>query len=243
MKASDFMSNIFNMDNPFFRTLGRLADLMILNICFIICCIPVFTIGAALTGMSYVLLKIAEKEEGYIFKAYWKSFRQNFRQATVIWLISLVLAVIVALDFVILSNASGSFYSVMRMLVLAAVLIYVMILMYVFPLLARFENPIKATIKNALILSIANFPKTLVMLATIVAAVVATLWNYYTIIWGLLIWLLCGFALVGYVHCYFLAKIFAKLVPAREEDKDPDNWVLEETEESPDDTESSTMIQ
>ncbi len=224
------MDKFFNMDSPLFRTLGRLADLMILNLCFIVSCIPVFTIGAALTGMSYVLLKIADKEEGYIFRSYWKSFRQNFRQATVIWLISLAFGIVIVLDFLILSNASGSFFSVTRILVLAATMVYLMILIYVFPLLARFENSISATFKNALILSIANFPKTLVMLVTLIAAVVLTLWNYQTLMWGLLVWILLGFALVGYVHCYFLSRIFAALAPPADDSKDPDSWVLEETD-------------
>lgn len=225
------MRNFFNMDSPLFRFLGRLADLMILNICFIICCIPVFTIGAALTGMSYVLLKVADKEEGYIFKAYLKSFKQNFKQATIIWLIALVVGAVLGADFLILKSASGSLASVMRVLVLAAALVYLMILTYVFPLLARFENSTKATVKNALILSIAYFPRTLIMLAITVGAVFLSLWNYYTIVWGLLIWLLFGFALVCYAHCYFLSKIFAKITPAAEtEDKDPDAWVLDESD-------------
>lgn len=225
------MKGFFNMDNPFFRALGRLADLMILNISFLICCIPVFTIGAALTGMSYVLLKVADKEEGYIFKAYLKSFKQNFKQATIIWLIALALGVLLGLDFLILRSATGTLANVMRIMIMAAAFIFLMILIYVFPLLARFENSITATIKNALILSIAYFPQTLLMLVILVGAVILTFWNYYTIIWGILVWLLAGFALICYAHCFFLSKIFAKISPATEtEDKDPDNWVLEDTE-------------
>lgn len=231
------MRNIFNMDSPLFRFLGRLADLMILNLTFIVCCIPIFTIGAALTGMSYVLLKVADKEEGYIFKAYLKSFKQNFKQATVIWLIALVIGVILGADFLILRSATGSLASVMRVLVLAAALVYLMVLIYVFPLLARFDNPTKTTVKNALILSIAYFPRTLVMLSITIGAVLLSLWNYYTIVWGLLVWLLFGFALVCYSHCYFLSKIFAKITPAVEtEDEDPDNWVLEETDNNTEET-------
>lgn len=219
------------MDNPFFRALGRLADLMILNLSFIVCCIPVFTIGAALTGMSYVLLKIADKEEGYIFKAYLKSFKQNFKQATIIWLMALVIGIILVLDFLILKDATGTLASVMRVMIMAAALIFLMMLIYVFPLLARFENSITATIKNALILSIAYFPRTLIMLAVLIGSVVLTFWNYYTIMWGILVWILAGFALVCYAHCYFLSKIFAKISPAKEtDDKDPDDWVLEEPE-------------
>lgn len=74
------MSNFFNMDNSLWRFLGRLADVMILNIVFLITCLPVVTIGAAWTSLSYVTLKMSRDEESYIVKSYFKAFRQNFRQ-------------------------------------------------------------------------------------------------------------------------------------------------------------------
>ena len=67
------MNRIFDMDNPLWRFLGKLADLMILNILFLLCSIPIFTIGASLTGVYYVCLKIKEQEEGYIVRNFFKS--------------------------------------------------------------------------------------------------------------------------------------------------------------------------
>lgn len=223
------MRNIFDMDNAFFRAMGRLADLMLLNICFIISCIPIFTIGAALTGMYYVTLKMAAHEEGYIFKAYVKSFKENFRQSTIIWLIALVAGIVLGTDLVILINSSGSMVKAMFVLILITILCYLMILTYVFPLLSRFENTIKATLKNALILSIAQFPRTIVMMLVPVAAVLITLWNSYTLIWGILIWILVGFALVAYINSFFLNKIFAKFIPEDDSaNENPDAWFVEE---------------
>lgn len=226
------MRNLFNMDNPVFRTLGKLADLMILNICFIICCLPVFTIGAALTGMNYVTLKIAEEEEGYIAKGFFKSFRQNFKQATVIWLILLVFGVVLGLDFYILSGSTGTMVKTMRIILLIVSIFYAMVLVYVFPVLARFDNPIKVTMKNSLIMAIADFPRTIVMVVITVGSVLITLFNSYTIAYGLLIWILFGFSLVAYLNCLFMKKVFAKYMPKEEEEEtDPDSWTVEETEE------------
>ena len=84
------MDRIFNMDNKFFVFMGRVADLMILNILCIICCIPIITIGASVTAMYYVTLKMARNEESYIVRSFFKSFKENFKQATVIWLVALV---------------------------------------------------------------------------------------------------------------------------------------------------------
>lgn len=70
--------------------MGRAADLMILNIVFIICCLPIVTIGASLTALHYVTLKMVRNEESYIVKSFFKSFKQNFKQATIINLIMLL---------------------------------------------------------------------------------------------------------------------------------------------------------
>lgn len=225
------MRNFFNMDNPLFRTLGKLADLMILNIVFIICCLPIFTIGAALTGLSYVTLKMAENEEGYIVKGFFKSFRQNFRQATIMWLIMLLLGVVLGLDFFILGQATGSLVSVFRVGVTVAAFFYMMVMVYLFAVLARFDNPVRATMKNALIMSIADFPRTIIMIAITVGAVVVTFLNTYTIVYGILVWIMAGFALVSYANCFFIRKVFAKYMPKDEgQEKDPDAWYVEENE-------------
>ena len=88
------MDRIFNMDNKFFVFMGRVADLMILNILCIICCIPIITIGASVTAMYYVTLKMARNEESYIVRSFFKSFKENFKQATVIWLVALVAGIL-----------------------------------------------------------------------------------------------------------------------------------------------------
>lgn len=223
------MRSLFNMDNPLFRTLGKLADLMILNIVFLICCIPVVTIGAALTGMSYVTLKMAEGEEGYIVKSFFKSFKENFKQATIMWLLMLVIGVVLGMDFLILKDATGSMVTVFRIGISVAAFLYLMIMVYLYAVLARFYNSIKATIKNAFIMAIADFPRTLIMMVITVASVIITFLTAETLVYGILVWLMFGFALISYCNCFFLKKVFAKYMPTNEDDdKDPDAWTLDE---------------
>ena len=76
------MGRFLDMDSPLMRVLNRVGDLMILNILMIICCIPVITVGAACTGMHYVLLKMVRDREGYLVRGFFKSFVMNFKQAT-----------------------------------------------------------------------------------------------------------------------------------------------------------------
>lgn len=69
------MDRLFNMDNKFFTVMGRVADLIMLNVVFLICCLPIVTIGASLTALHYVTLKMARNEESYIIRSFFKSFK------------------------------------------------------------------------------------------------------------------------------------------------------------------------
>lgn len=208
------------MDSGLFRVLGRVADLMILNILFIVCCIPIVTIGPALTGMYYVTMKMAQNEEGYIARGFLKSFKQNFRQALIIWLIMLLIGVVLVADLLILRGSSGTLFNVIRVVILATSIFYVIVLIYVFPTLARFYNSIRMTIRNSAIMAIADFPRTVAMVAIIVAAVVVTLLNGYTLMYGILIWLMLGFSTIAYANSFFLNKVYAKYIPKEQEDEE-----------------------
>lgn len=221
---------LFDIDSPLFRTLGKLADLMILNLVFLICCLPIVTIGAALTGLNYVTLKMAEDEEGYIVKGFFKSFRQNFVQSTIIWIIMLVVGLVIGLDFYILKASSGTFITVIRAVLAITAFIYLMVFTYLFAVLARFYNNIRNTFRNALLMSIADLPKTLIMMVIMAGAVILTFFNSQTLSYGMLVWILFGFALIAYCNGFFLKKVFAKYTPKEEEEADPDNWIVEETE-------------
>ena len=199
------------MEGPFFEGLSRIADLVILNLLFIACCIPVVTIGASVTGLSYVMLKIKYKEEGYLIRSFFHSFRQNFKQATLIWLGMLVAAFILYVDMRMLPMLPGMFSSVMRVLVLFAALLWVIVFIYIFPLLARFENTSRQMLANALLLAIANAPKTLLMAALLAGAVVGTFANNTTFVYGMMIWILTGFSLIAWINAAFLAPIFRNL--------------------------------
>lgn len=228
------INNIFNMDGPLFRGLSKVADIMILNLIFLLCCIPIVTIGASVTAMSYVTLKMKDGEEGYIFRTFFRSFKENFKQSTLIWLLMLFLGVIMVLDFVIIGSMEGSMSMVMKVLVGMGALIWLMVFIYVFPLQARFYNTIKATLQNAILLSIANFPKTFCMMAVMIAAVLVTLINTYTLWYGLLIWILVGFATVAWINSHFIYGIFKKLIPAEEEENETlDEEMSLDTEKMP----------
>ncbi len=229
------MRSIFDMDSGFFRALSRVADLMILNLIFVACCIPVVTIGPALTAMYYVTLKMVENEEGYILRGFFKSFRQNFRQALIIWLIFLLLGFLLVIDLLILRNSPGLVLQIMRVFIMATFVVYFMAITYVFPTLAKFDNTVRATMKNALFMSILDFPRTVIMLVITGLSIFITLLNGFTFWYGILIWIMLGFSCIAYVNSRFFTRIFKKYIPTdtdgtEEKDEDTDGELEEKDE-------------
>lgn len=152
---------IFTPESKFSRIMSRLAWGCYLNLLWTICSLPIITIGASTTALYYVTLKIAENREGDITQQFFRSFRTNFKQATQLWLILLVLGVVLGTDIYVLRHltaATSGALAVALTLVLAVVIIatiaYVMVMPYVFALLARVENTNRAMLKNALLMSI-----------------------------------------------------------------------------------------
>ena len=158
------MGGIFNLDSPLMQGLGKVADLMLLNILAMICCIPIFTAGASLTALHYMSLKIVRGEECYIIRGFFKSFKQNFKQATVIWLLILLAVLILVGDFYIMKNSGIEFHIVLKVIIAVVGVMIVFTATYVFAVLAKFDNTIKRTIKNAFIMSLLQFPKTILMI-------------------------------------------------------------------------------
>ncbi len=154
----------FSLDSPLMQALNKMADLMWLNVLTILCCIPIVTVGASLTAMHYMMLKIVRNEETYITRGFFKSFKDNFRQATVIWLIQLVVTILLVGDFYIMFKSETQFHVVFQALLMVVVVITVFTSTFVYPVLAKFDNSIFRTIKNAFYMSILQLPKTIAMI-------------------------------------------------------------------------------
>ncbi len=166
------------MDSPLFSFLNKVADLIILNLLTLVCCIPVITVGAAMTGLNYVCLKMVRNEEGYIIRGFFKSFKQNFKQATIIWLIILLVIGVLAGDVFIMSYSNVAFPTWLRVALLAVGVIVIVALMHVFPVLARFDNTIRNTFRNSLYMGILTLPKTILMMICWALPVVITLLSF-----------------------------------------------------------------
>lgn len=162
----------FNLDSPLMQALNKVADLMLLNALTLICCIPVITVGPSLTAMHYMALKIARNEEGYITRGFFKSFKENFKQGVAIWLIQLFVILVLVGDFCIMAYSGLEFNKFLQVILLAIAIMVFFISMFLYPVLAKFENTVFHTIRNALFVGVLQFPKTVLMMILTVLPVV-----------------------------------------------------------------------
>lgn len=208
------MGHFFSMDNKFFTFMGRVADLCILNIICLICCIPIVTAGASITAMYYVTLKMVRNEEAYIVRSFFKSFKENFKQATVINLILIVVGVILYLDMHVAKAMPGSAGQIFHVIFVAFAIVYFVLTLYVYPVLARFYNSTGNTIKNALLMSIRHLPYTVVMVLIELCPLLLLFVRSFRLQSTLFIlFLMVGFGLIAYCNSFFLAKIFDNYMP------------------------------
>lgn len=153
------MANFFSYDSRFSHIAFRVAYGCFLNLLWFVASIPIFTIGASTTALYAVALKIAANEEGDVFIQFRDAFFRNFKQATVIWLILLAVGILLGTDIYILihlrnatTGAVAVVLTIALAMVIAACVVLGIILMFVFPLIARVENTNWNMIKNSLLI-------------------------------------------------------------------------------------------
>ena len=155
-----------NPDNKIMNFLSSLGDLFLLNIVYLVCCIPIVTIGAATTALYYNTLKLAEnRESSSLCREFFRVFRENFRQATGIWLILLAVGGVLLANGVLAGAMSESLGALVSLVSMVVAVLWVLTSVYVFAVLARFDNSIGQILKVSLLMAIRHLPWTIVILA------------------------------------------------------------------------------
>ncbi len=206
------MKALFDPDSPIMRFLALLADLMLLELLMLICCLPVVTGGAALSAMHYILLKMVRDEEGHIIRPFFKAFKDNLKQGTLLWLLFLAAGFLFVWDFYLVRTQPEVFPGPMKYLLTGLGFMLLMIFVWVFPLQSHFYNPASMTLKNALILAVGRFPRTLGMAAVTVLPFVILLFVPAVIPLLMMFWL----SGTGYVCALLYDPVFRSFEPEEE---------------------------
>lgn len=157
--------NIFNSDGWFSRFFGTLGDIIIVNILFILCSIPIVTMGASMSAMYFTLLKKQRTgENGGVVKLFFKGFKDNFKQSTISWLLFLLISFIFTLDFNLFGKGGPQENKLMYYTSVVLMILTCFIAIYLFPVISAFKNTLKNLLLQSIYLAAKNFIFTIVIM-------------------------------------------------------------------------------
>lgn len=201
------MSRMLSYDSPFMNFMTKVANLMWANFLFIVCSLPVLTFGASSTSLYYITIKVIKNEEVSVTKAFFKSFKENFKQSTIIWLGLLIGYIFFGFDLYIFYKNPDKYNLYLKMIVLLFVVLWSFVFMHIFPYISHFKSSTKDTIKNSLVIALTHIVKTVFMIAISIFPVVWAFGQYKLVPFVFLI----AFAFCAFVNSIWLVKIYDEI--------------------------------
>ncbi len=245
--AADF----FSKKNPATRFLTSLCNLIIVNLLFIITSLPIITIGASLCGLYTITFEILNNEEVILFREYFRAFKECFVRATLLWVPILLIDSFLSWEILLVLSGLEGTTGAMLIPIVLVMLISLFIIVYAFPLLARFENTLKQTLKNSFLMGLGNLPTTIMIIVTHLAIILILLSEHYILAAVIiLLMLFIGFALIALLNTFFIDHVLPKssrmlegeMIPriVLDTDEEPDDDDEDEDDEDEDDEESES---
>ncbi|MDR3192007.1 MAG: YesL family protein [Treponema sp.] len=151
--------------------LEKIFDGIALNILWLLCCVPLITVGASTTAFYYAAVKVLRGERGHLFREFWRSFKLNFFKATVLWVIFAALLFVLGINRNIAADIDDGYFGIFLICLytgLAVLLLAVML--YAFPVLSRFDMDLVRVVKLSLYMTFRYMPYTLGLLGICAAA-------------------------------------------------------------------------
>ena len=204
--------NIFKIDSPIFNGLSRIADIFLLNLLWILCSIPIITIGASTTALYYCMMKINREKDSGIIGMFFGSFRQNFKQGCILTIFFIFSGVFLYVDIQACKAIGGVLKNIIIVILLVLVVIWGVMISYTFPLLAQFDNTLKNILKNSILLAISNIKKTVPIFILNAVPVVLFFWLPYAFVFCVPLLLTFGVALVSFINSKILISVFDKYI-------------------------------
>lgn len=202
------MQALFSPDSRFMRIMSRVADLILLNLCYLLTCVPLFTIGAASAALYTVCFRFGTEEEKGVIRSYFRAFRENFKRGTGVWLIVLLCGAAALVNAWVFYAMPGG----LRFLSVIFAILFVLALLifgYAFPLLSQFADGVWPTLRNALILSLGYLPRSLLIAVVNVVPFILMLTDFYLFLQAAFLWTVLYFSLAAYVNTFLLKGVFA----------------------------------
>lgn len=201
------MMKKLNVDNPFFNFMGRLADIVLLNLLFLVCSLPMITIGASLAALYQACDDMAEGEFVSAFRNFFGAFRKQLKNSIKIWLVFLLTGCLLIFDLIFLGGTGGrNVWSIIGIGVGSLFVLWEMIFCYIFPVLLKKGGSIGEMVRESMLLAVRNFPYTIIMVLFNIIPFLCFILGGQVLISVIPLYLLFGFGLTAFINTYFLRR-------------------------------------
>ena len=204
------MRHLFDIESPLMTWLSRLADLMVLNLLWLLSCVPIITVGAATAALYSASIAIMEGRCGSAAGAFWREFRGGFRRATVLWVILLLPLVITGFNICLILWFPQQFPGWVKLPALIPAVVVLLISGYVFPLQARYENTVTGTLLNSCVMGLTHLPVSLMVAVINLMPVWLFLGSPKWFAYSVPFWVLVGFSVTARLNLRLLGRVFRR---------------------------------
>lgn len=206
----------FDPESKLMQFLSRVFDLGLLNCLFLLCCIPVVTVGAASAAMYTVAFAMDTEREQGLIRTFFRGFKENFVQATVFWLGFVVFFALIFIDLSIVGNSNGTTWTVITYVMITLLALGTMMYAYAFPLISQFRGSLLMMLKNSLLISLAFLPRTLIVIFMNLFPLIVMIVALPSFVQLGFIWFFLYFGISAYCNARVLNKVFDRFRPKEE---------------------------
>lgn len=209
------MAKFFSYEGRFSQVINKAVDIVVISFLWLLCCLPVFTVGASTTALFTAVRQVLRENRGYSFRNFFTAFKSNFKQSTGIWMIFFAILFVLTADRLILVRMflpTGSWIGSLH-IVFTILTFYVAVwAVYTFAYAARFEQDWKGVMKNGAILSIVCLPWSLLMavMLSLGVWVVVNISPIYTFIFP---------AAYAWIFSIILERVFRRIMTEEDREK------------------------
>ena len=201
------VTHMFRYDSPFMRLMTLFANLVILNLLWLLCCLPVITAGAATASAYYVVFRWLTKEDDAVIKPFFKAFRQNFRPVTPIFVLNALVGAAMAAEIVYLSADSSA---LLRIIFAVIFFIFAAFTSWLYPIAGRYDSPMRQVMLNSITLTLRH-PLTSLAVSLLNLLPVILFLFFEPLFWqSSILWIFIGFAAVALLNGYQLLRVFCR---------------------------------
>lgn len=200
--------NLLNEDNVIHIFLNKLGDIIVANLLFLVCCIPIITIGPALTALYHCMLRTVKGNNNGTTKTFFRAFKENFRQSLIVWLSLLAVSFVLFLNIRFLQNTASAVSKPLFYVSLGIAGLIIILALYIFPVIAAFANTTVNLLKNAYVFAFLHFPSTLAIAVITILPMFMTYRDIKLMPLYACCWFFFGFGLTAYVNSLLLYRMF-----------------------------------